>query len=281
MIEVIKTGLFSSIQDKGRFGFENFGVPISGSMDQFSYAHSNKLLNNKDNDAVLEITMTGPELKFHEKTKICITGADISPKLNNKSIGLNFIHFVEKGDVLSFGKIKYGIRSYIGIKGGFLTTDVMGSRSMCLNVTNSFRIKKGEFLKFKPITEIKKNSYVSEIENFDHFKNFKIKVYKGPEFNKLSENQKNKIFKKEFTISNYNNRMAYQLNEILENKLEPIISSLVMQGTVQLTPSGKLIILMRDNQTCGGYPRILQLSESSINTLSQKYYGNKIMFEII
>jgi allophanate hydrolase subunit 2 len=75
--------------------------------------------------------------------------------------------------------------------------------------------------------------------------------------------------------------MAFQLNEPFVNQLKPIITSLVMQGTVQLTPSGKLIILMRDNQTCGGYPRVLQLNESAINKLSQKYMNNEIKFELI
>ena len=86
---------------------------------------------------------------------------------------------------------------------------------------------------------------------------------------------------RKFTISNHNNRMAYQLNESFDNQLEPIITSLVMQGTVQLTPSGKIIILMRDCQTCGGYPRILQLSKKSINILSQKHMLNHIKFELI
>ena len=74
--------------------------------------------------------------------------------------------------------------------------------------------------------------------------------------------------------------MAFQLCEIIRNQIKPIITSLVMQGTVQLTPSGKIIILMRDNQTCGGYPRILQLTENSINKLSQKYMNNKIKFTL-
>ena len=74
MIEIIKSGLYSTIQDLGRFGYENYGVPISGSMDQLSSVLSNKLLGNNDNDAVMEITMTGPILKFLEETKICITG---------------------------------------------------------------------------------------------------------------------------------------------------------------------------------------------------------------
>ena len=75
--------------------------------------------------------------------------------------------------------------------------------------------------------------------------------------------------------------MAYQLNELLANEIEPIITSHVLPGTVQLTPSGKLIILMRDAQTTGGYPRVLQLSEDAINKLSQKYTGDHIHFNRI
>ena len=75
--------------------------------------------------------------------------------------------------------------------------------------------------------------------------------------------------------------MAYQLEDPLKNSLQPIITSLVLPGTIQLTPSGSLIILMRDCQTTGGYPRILQLSEASINRLAQKSTGDKVRFELI
>jgi len=68
---------------------------------------------------------------------------------------------------------------------------------------------------------------------------------------------------------------------LITNNLDGIITSLVMPGTVQLTPSGKLIVLMRDCQTTGGYPRILQLSDNSINTLAQKMTGQKITLQLL
>jgi biotin-dependent carboxylase-like uncharacterized protein len=249
-------------------------------MDQFSSSLSNKLLNNKQQDAVMEITMTGPVLKFHKKTTISITGADISPVLNNKPIRMNRAHSIEKGDVLSFGKLKYGIRSYLSVSGGFLTKKVMSSRSMYSNITESFRIVKGENLEINSIKKMNIDSLITQFDYMNHFKSNEIKVFKGPEFESLSKTQKNEILKNQFTISNDNNRMAFQLKENLKNELKPIITSLVMQGTVQLTPSGKIIILMRDNQTCGGYPRILQLTENAINKLSQKHMNNNIHFEL-
>ena len=281
MIEVIKPGLYSSIQDKGRFGFENYGVPISGSMDQFSSILSNKIISNNDNDAVMEITMIGPTLKFNTETTISITGADMSPSLNGERINLFKPYIIKNGDILSFGKLKAGLRTYLSVLNGFKTKKIMNSRSMYANITKEFRISKGDILNLE--SKINSNNTISlnDFEYENHFKGHYIEVYKGPEYEKLSIKQQTNLFNKKFTVSNKNNRMAYQMNETIENNLDSIITSLVMQGTVQLTPSGKIIVLMRDNQTCGGYPRILQLNESSINKLSQKHMNDKIIFKLI
>ena len=86
---------------------------------------------------------------------------------------------------------------------------------------------------------------------------------------------------KSFSVSEDNNRVGYRLHEVLENELEPILTSAVLPGTVQLTPSGKLIILMRDCQVTGGYPRVLQLSDYAISRLSQKVAGDQVKFELM
>ena len=261
MIEVISSGLYSSIQDLWRFNYEEFGVPNSGNMDQFSSMLCNNLLKNKDSDAVMEITMTGPKLLFKNRTKICITGADLSPKINNGSIEMNKVHNIHEEDVLNFGKLNYGYRTYLAVKGGFITDKIMGSRSMYYPITEKQKLKDGEVLFTKKVKTYDNHSNKYVFDYNEHFKKKIIYVYPGPEFNKLNKKQIANLTSSEFTISNNNNRMAYQLNELFQNDIDPIISSLVLSGTVQLTPSGKLIILMRDNQTCGGYPRILQLCE--------------------
>ena len=108
MVEVLKAGFYDSIQDLGRVGYQQYGVPYSGVMDVFSVLKANNLLGNDINDAVMEITMTGPILKFHCNTAICITGADLSPSLNGKSVKINNVIQIVKGDILSFGKLNYG-----------------------------------------------------------------------------------------------------------------------------------------------------------------------------
>jgi allophanate hydrolase subunit 2 len=114
--------------------------------------------------------------------------------------------------------------------------------------------------------------------NNSHFRSKEISCFKGPEFELLTVYQQKQIVEKVFTNSNDNNRMGYRLNETIPNNLSAILTSAVIPGTVQLTPSGKLIILMRDCQVTGGYPRVLQLTESAICKLSQKTTHQIIQF---
>lgn len=281
MIKVLKPGFYTTIQDLGRFSYQDFGVPISGVMDVYSAQFANVLLNNDNNDAVMEITIYGPSLQFHCHTIICVSGAELSPMLNNNEIKLNTTISVKPKDVLSFGKLKCGLRSYLAVKGGFQTEFKLNSRSMYKNVTSKFKIEVNDDLQINETLPIDTSKYATLKFNKAIFDSNTIEVFKGPEFELLTPNQQQKLFNQDFTISNLNNRMAYQLEENFENSLSSIITSLVLPGTVQLTPSGNLIVLMRDCQTTGGYPRIFQLKESSINCLAQKFKGQKIRFQLL
>jgi biotin-dependent carboxylase-like uncharacterized protein len=281
MVRVIKSGFYTTIQDLGRFGYQDYGMPVSGAMDHYSAQFANTLLNNDKNDAVLEITMTGPTLEFHCYTLICVSGADMSPKLNGSSIKLHTAIAVKPNDIVSFGKLNYGFRSYLAVLGGFQTELKLKSRCMYKNITAKFKIEANDELAVNEskLNESNKNAILKYNSNI--FKLNSLEVYKGPEYELLSSLQQKQLFLQNYTISNLNDRMAYQLKELFENNLTSIITSPVLPGTVQLTPSGNLIVLMRDCQTTGGYPRILQLKETSINVLSQKFSGQKIQFQLL
>lgn len=281
MVKVISPGFFSTIQDLGRMDYQEYGVPYSGVMDRYSAKLANALLGNDKDDALLEITMTGPKLHFNIDTYISITGADMSPALNGVSIKQNNVVKVGAGDVLSFGRLKGGFRVYLAVSGGFQSETVMHSRSMYNCITSKLKIdSQDELIINKPSTIIEGANAAIKI-NANHFTTDKIEVYKGPEFECLGKKQKEQLLSTEFTVSKDNSRMAYQLTDNLKNDMQPIITSLVLPGTVQLTPSGKLIILMRDCQTTGGYPRVLQLKETSISVLAQKFTGSKIRLKLI
>lgn len=277
MIKIIKPGLYSTIQDKGRVGMQSYGIPYSGTMDSFSSDLANKILNNSVNSAVLEITMVGPVLEFVYETVICITGANLSPLLNNKIIKMNNPIFIKANDILSFGVLKSGLRSYIAVLGGFKSEKVFGSRSMFKNLTKVVKLAKNDVLNFNKDIIFKSSKInLNKTSNIDN----KIVVLKGPEYDILNSSQKDFISTKKFRISNNYNRMAIQLTDLLSNTLEPIITSMVMPGTVQLTPAGNLIILMKDCQTTGGYPRILQVEEKSINSLAQLKKDSELWFSL-
>ncbi|WP_370476596.1 biotin-dependent carboxyltransferase family protein [Tamlana flava] len=281
MVKVLNPGLYSTVQDMGRFGYQEYGVPYSGVMDRYAAGTVNALLGNDEHAAVIEMTMTGATLQFEYDTFICISGASMHPKLNDLPIENNKILTVRSGDILSFGKLELGFRCYLGVSGGFNTETVMQSKSMFAHITASHILKKGDVLPIEQVAIKNSAKHASLRINKSYLATEIMEVFKGPEFDLLSEEQQNQLLTSQFTISKENNRMAYQLEEIIRNKIEPIITSPVIPGTVQLTPSGKLIALMRDCQTTGGYPRVLQLKESAIDVLAQKFSGQTIEFKII
>ncbi|PIF01403.1 MAG: allophanate hydrolase [Maribacter sp.] len=278
MLKVLKSGFFTTLQDEGRFGYRDKGVPVSGVMDVDVVRSANMLLENDSNAAVLEITMTGPTLQFDEDTYITLAGAEFETTLDNEPISNNKVHKVKAGNILSYGKLRNGFRAYLAIKNGFKSPKVLGSRSQYYPITERGSLKDhgelnyGECTGFEPkISELKVRSLLDETV---------LEVSKGPEFKFLDDTQLEDLFKKGFSVAKEYNRMGYQFNEKIRGHDWSMLTSATLPGTVQLTPSGKLIILMKDGQTTGGYPRILQLKDKAISILAQKKMGDTITFKL-
>ena len=276
MITILHPGIYCSIQDQGRFGHTKIGVPQAGYADAYAAKMANALLKNHEKDALIEITFGQGKFKFTSDTYICLTGADFSPKLNGKLIKMQSVYFIKKDSILSFGKRVYGARVYLSVQGGIQTETVYGSRSFFDGIAQQ-KLGKGAMLPILPIQKYADNNFSRVRVSEKHFTTMYLPCFKGPEFSKLNKEQQRKLFIP-FSISDDNNRVGYRLKESLENNLSSILTSAVLPGTVQLTPSGKCIILMQDCQVTGGYPRILQLSEIAIARVSQKITGDKIQF---
>ena len=181
-------------------------------MDRHAASLANSLLGNKVEAAVMEITMTGPTLKFHCDAVICISGADMSPSLNGSPITINSVEQIKRNDILSFGKLSYGFRCYLAVSGGFNTEEIMHSFSMYNGITSQFKLNKSNLL---PISEtsVFNTKHASIRVDDSYFHTDVIKAFKGPEFDQLSKQQKELLFSTEFTISKDNSRMAYQLEQ--------------------------------------------------------------------
>ncbi len=278
MIKVLHPGIYNTVQDKGRVGFAKKGIPKSGCMDLYSAELANIALQNKVTSAVIEITYGQGKFEFLIDTLIFIAGADFSPRIDTFPVLMDSVISIKKGSILSFGKRNYGARTYLAVLGGIQSEVVFKSRSYFPGITKQ-RLEKGDELFLSSIPFPKEKNLVKVRFVSTHFSENELHCYPGPEFDLLNEEQKKQL-NKEFTVSEENNRVGFRFNETIENNASSILTSAVLQGTVQLTPSGQLIVLMRDCQVTGGYPRVLQLSEYAISRLSQKIRGDRIRFKL-
>lgn len=278
---MITSGLWTSIQDSGQFGVAHLGIPKSGVIDAYAFRYANTLLGNERNSAVIEMTFTGSSFEFFGQTQIVISGAQCEVQLNDKDVAEYQVIHIKPQDILKIGAFKTGSRVYLAIKGGFKTEPSFNSRSFYSPMTTQNKLKKGDSIPYSPVSVVSQDINASVKYQSDYLFESVIEVFKGPEFHLLSHEQQEQLFSNHFTISSSSNRMAYQFDELLDNSLTSILTSPVLPGTVQLTPSGKLIILMKDCQTTGGYPRILQISEQSLNILAQKQLHDKVTLKAI
>lgn len=279
MIRLINPGLFTSIQDLGRPGYRKMGVPLGGAMDSFSAISANLLLGKSDDAAVFEFASPGPELIFEDASEVVITGADMQAKLNGKPVDRGIIIDIKEGSTLKFGRAVEGFWGYMAINAGINTDVVLGSRGFTRGITRSYRLGAREEIPTISSTMVSQPTgpepiIVQESSEDD------LLTTRGPEFDSLPGQLKKELLSKEFRLSEDYNRMAYILRDKLSQGMDGIITSPVQPGTVQLTPSGQLIILMRDAQTTGGYSRVLQLEDHAINTLAQQQPGNMIRFRL-
>ncbi|MBN3582327.1 biotin-dependent carboxyltransferase family protein [Algoriphagus aestuarii] len=279
-LAILKTGPGTSIQDLGRVGFGQFGIPISGALDIIATKWVNHLLKNKESEAVLEISQPGLKIHFEAPTQICLAGAKSKVFLNGNQVNTEGLIEIDFGDLVEIGEILIGSKIYLGIKHGFRIHPVMQSKSFYEGILGTGNLKKGDQIGYFTNHEKPISSSVNVKFDRNWMCSETIVAYRGPEWHFLLDTEKELIVTTSFTVSSLQNRMAIQLNELIPNSLEEMATAAVYPGTVQLTSGGKMIVLMKDAQVTGGYPRVLQLPELSIAQIAQKKPGERITFEI-
>ncbi|MEM3442806.1 MAG: biotin-dependent carboxyltransferase family protein, partial [Candidatus Bathyarchaeia archaeon] len=215
IFQVLKPGLFTTVQDLGRYGYLRYGVPVSGAMDTFSAVVANYLVGNSPSDACLEITLIGPELKALTKTQIAITGGSISPKINGQNISVWQTVSVQNGDVISFGRVESGCRVYFAIRGGINVPTILGSKSTY--VRGHFGGLDGRILKAGDVIEgydvplLEFGYYLPEglVPKFTN--NFNVNVVLGPQDNMFTEDGIETFLSSTYKVTPEADRMGYRL----------------------------------------------------------------------
>lgn len=287
VFNVIKPGLFTTIQDMGRHGYLKYGVPISGAMDTFSFVTANLLVGNNANAACLEVTFVGPELQASTETQIAITGGEISPKINGQDVPMWQTINVREGDIISFGKMESGARAYLSVRGGINAPVILGSRSTYVRGgfggINGRQLKTGDVIEgfgLPPISHV----YLLPKELIPEFKSpFKVHVILGPQKDMFTKRGLNTLLSSQYRITAEADRMGYHLEgpKIEHKEKAEIISDALLPGAIQVPKDGQPIILMRDAQTTGGYPKIAAVITPDVSLLGQAKPNDVIIFSEI
>lgn len=286
-LEILEGGMLTSVQDSGRFGYRKYGVPVSGAMDDHSAELANWLVGNRKDHPVIECTLKGPRIKFLNEAIIGMSGARGSIVLNGKEQNINETIKVESGDVLKIGHLSAGCRLYLAIKGDWKLGKVMRSQSTCLQAGfGGFKgrtLNSGDVLSWeREVDDVSQDEIPKKL--IPHFSTRQeIRVMPGPEWAWLSENQQVNFLNSEFSISDKNNRMGIRLQSSFSMKVleKDMKSAPVVPGIIQLPPDGNPIILMKDAQSVGGYPRIAKVAEADVWRIGQLWKGNEINFSLI
>lgn len=292
MIIICKPGLFTTIQDLGRYGYQKFGVVTSGAMDTLSHRIANLLVGNEEDSATLEVTLIGPVIQFQEDTLIAICGANLSPTIDGEPIPMFKPLIIKRKQRLRFGACLHGVRAYIAFGGGLNVPLVLKSSSTyvkgkmggfqgrTVNVNDEIPIGPLSLSSKKILNKLLLEG-IPKWKVKTNLNNHVIRVTKGLQFHLFTKESQKRLYEYPFQITKNADRMGYRLSGPplnLQSKKE-MISEAVDFGTVQIMNDGMPVILLADRQTIGGYPKIAQVISIDLPKLAQMKPGDMIQFE--
>lgn len=284
-LEIINNPFLVTIQDKGRFGFAHLGVTSGGVMDEYAYFYANKLLKNPLNTNVLEIAFSNVIFQSKSNTQISITGASCEFFINDEKKEIWQSYNIKSGDIIKIGKILSGNWVYLCVFGGFDIKKEFGSNSVTikekLGGLDGNKLKKGDILPFLSSSFSYTQKLKKEfIPNYDEDLTLRIMFSYQKDF--FSKKEKDKFLNSTYFVTNDFNKMGYKLKgEPINCQINGIVSEAIAFGSVQIPKDGQPIILLKDRQTIGGYPKIGVVLSMDCFRLSQVKTNAKIKFEEI
>jgi antagonist of KipI len=287
VMEVLRPGMLTTVQDRGRNGFQKFGVSVSGAMDFFSHRVANRLVENDEQAATLECTLLGPSLRFLSDTTLAVTGAELSPQLDGVAIPMWESIAVKRGTVLGFGKCRRGCRAYVGIAGGIDVPLVLGSRSTHtrtrLGGVEGRALRKGDIISsFEKGGRQPLRRFLSPFpETVLASRTLRFVFGPGADcFQPASlEDFQNELFR----VSSDSDRMGIRFvgKALTHRGSAEIISSAVPFGLIQVPANGQPIVLAADRQTTGGYSSVGVVSTADFPVLAQLKPGDGVHFQSV
>jgi antagonist of KipI len=278
VIEVINGGRWTTIQDRGRPGFERFGIPGGGAVDWFAAAAANRLVGNHEDAALLECTTAGPTLRFNTESVVAITGGKPAGTVAWETSS------VARDSTLTIGAISPGLRAYVAVRGGVDVQPVLGSRSFCQRgafgggfgrpLAEGDRLVIGDLHDGEPLTRPWPSSHRPPSRG-----PWEIRVIAGPQTDSFDRVALGRLTAVACRITPAIDRMGMRLETPgLRLHAQEILTTPLTAGAIQVTPSGGLILMLADHPTTGGYPVIATVIAADLPMLAQARPGDTVRF---
>ena len=281
-LRVIRPGMLTTIQDAGRWGRQESGVPVAGPMDWYSHRLANRLVGNEEGAAVLEITLMGPVLEADTDTMCVVTGAEFDVTVNGVATGAATPFVVPAGGRLRFGTRRRGARAMLAICGGVDAPTVFGSRSTSviarMGPFGGRPLMAGDMLPVGPSRMVAQDTGDS-LPLPDG--GARLRILRGPHDGMFTPDACDTLVRSRFIVTPESNRMGYRLHgpPLAHRGAAEILSDATPIGSLQVPGSGQPILLMADRQTTGGYPKIATVITADLPLAGQLAPGDWIEFE--
>ena len=284
IVEVLEPGILTTVQDRGRYGYQRYGVPASGALDEFSLRVANILVGNDEGAAALELTFAGASLRFLAPTILSIAGADLGPEVNGAPIAQWEAVPVGRDDVLSFEHVGAGMRGYLALAGGIDVPRVLGSRSTYsrskLGGLDGRPLQARDVLQCDPPDTRLRGKTMPKSNIPDLAQGHELRVVLGPQADAFTADGIGTFLSSTYTVTNLSDRTGYRLEGPAVEHVSgaDMISDGIPLGAVQITGDGMPIVLLSDRGTTGGYTKIATVISTDIPGLAQAAPGDTVTF---
>lgn len=304
-LRILRPGLLTTVQDGGRFGLQHLGVVPCGAMDPVALELANGLVGNRSDEAVLEITVLGPEIVFETDALIALCGAEMEARLGGVPMPANRPVLVATGTVLNARRTTLGSRAYLAVAGGIALAPMLGSRSTYLPA--KFGGMEGRALRAGDILPLVENVSSLSQKRYESLKNKKditglrtlrtvswsapaltlparepilIHAMEGRHHELFDAAARRAFFDATWKVTPDSNRMGFRMAGpvLARSEAGEILSEPTCLGTVQVPANGMPIALMADHQTTGGYPKIAEIAAADVPRLAQLAPGGSVQF---
>lgn len=282
MIEVVRPGPLTTVQDLGRPGHAHLGVPCSGAADRRSLCLANRLVGNPEGAAGLEMTFGGAVLRFHRPGWAAVTGAPVSLRVAGRPVAMNAPCHIPAGTRLEVGVPRIGVRTYLAVRGGLAVDPVLGSRSTDLlsglgpaPLSDGDRLPVGASPDDAPILVDQ-----APVASLPHEP--VLRILPGPRDDWFTADALHTLTAGPYEVTTDSNRVGIRLTgrPLRRARDGELPSEGMVTGALQVPPNGMPIIFLTDHPTTGGYPVIAVLASCDLPVAAQLRPGQKVRFRL-